>query len=123
MDPTQLAQLLESLQTIAASNKQMMETMQANAAALGEGTTTGTGATPTQATNSRDAAANAALTSIKVPLDMGDNAEERFVNFHDWIEEVKEKMTLADVADHHCIDVGRKRHQRFRRRQSRSRPA
>ena len=97
MDPTQLAQLINSFQTIAESNKQLMQTMQANAAAE-EGTTTGTGAT--QATNStRDAAANVALTSIKVPLDMGDNAEERLVNFHEWTEEVKDKMTVANVGD------------------------
>ena len=90
MDPTQLAQLLNSFQTIA-------NAMQLNAA-TGEGTTTGTGAN--QATNStRDAAANVALTSIKMPLDMGDNAEELLVNFHEWTEEVKDKMTVANVGD------------------------
>ena len=90
MDPTQLAQLITSFQTIA-------NAMQANAA-TGEGTTTGTGAT--QATNpTRDAAANVALTSIKIPLEMGDNAEELLVNFHEWTEEVKDKMTVANVGD------------------------
>ena len=90
MDPTQLAQLITSFQTIA-------NAMQANTA-TGEGTTTGTGAT--QATNStRDAAANVALTSIKIPLDRGDNAEKLLVNFHEWTEEVKDKMMVANVGD------------------------
>ena len=92
MDATQVAQLLASFQAIATSNQQMMENLQA---------TTGTGVTPIQATTptTRDAAANVALTSIKVPLDMGDSAEERLVNFYEWIEEVKDKMTVADVTD------------------------
>ena len=92
MDATQVAQLLASFQAIATSNQPMMQNLQA---------TTGTGVTPIQATTptTRDAAANVALTSIKVPLDMGDSAEERLVNFYEWIEEVKDKMTVADVTD------------------------
>ena len=63
--------------------------------------TTGTGTTSTtQApTQTRDAAANVALTSIKVPLDMGENAEERLVNFYEWVDEVRDKMTVAGVTD------------------------
>ena len=97
MDPAQVAQLLQSIQTMATS----MQVLQANAAAGGDGsTTTGTGTTVAQATNApRDAAADVALTGIKVPLDMGDNAEERLINFHEWIEEVNDKMTVAYVTD------------------------
>ena len=97
MDPEQLAQLLQSFQTIAESNKQLMANMQATAAVVED--TTGTGTTRTQATASRDAAANVALTSIKVPLDMGDDAEERLVNFHEWTEEVRDKLKVANVGD------------------------
>ena len=92
-----MAQLLASFQAIATSSQQMMATFNTNA--MG-GAPTGTGATPNQATTqTRDAAANVALTSIKVPLDMGDNAEECLVNFFEWIDEVKDKMTVADVTD------------------------
>ena len=99
MDAEQVAQLLASFQAIATSNQQMMATFQANANATGGGTTE-TGMPTTQVTTpTRDAAANVALTSIKVPMDMGNNAEECLVNFHEWIEEVKDKMAVADVAD------------------------
>ena len=92
-----MAQLLASFQAIATSSQQMMATF--NTTARG-GAPTGTGETLNQATTQmRDAAANVALTSIKVPLDMGDNAEERLVNFFEWIDEVKDKMTVADVTD------------------------
>ena len=40
-----------------------------------------------------------AMTSIKVPLDMSCSAEERLVNFHEWKEEVNEKMTVAGIHD------------------------
>ena len=97
MDAAQVTQLLQSIQTMATS----MAAMQANATTGGDGqTTTGSGMTLAQATNApRDAAADVALTGIKVPLDMGDNAEERLINFHEWIEEVDDKMTVANVKD------------------------
>ena len=97
MDPAQVAQLLQSIQTMATS----MQVLQANAAAGGDGsTTTGTGTTVAQATNApRDAAADVALTGIKILLDIEDNAEERLINFHEWIEEVNDKMTVAYVTD------------------------
>ena len=102
MEPEQIAQLLASFQTITASNQQMMEKLQLqkNNAALAEGVTIGTGTAPKQAPNRMsDAVANIALTGIKIPLDMGENAEERLVNFHEWTEEVKEKMMVVDVTD------------------------
>ena len=86
MDPTQLAELLTSFKTIADSNKQLMAQLQANATAATEATGAGPGAGATTAptnNSTRDSAANVALTSIKVPLDMGDNAEEQLVNFHE----------------------------------------
>ena len=103
MDADQVAQLLASFQTIATSNQQMMERFQA---------TTGTGTTPTtQApTQTRDAAANVALTSIKVPLNMGENAEERLVNFYGSVDEVRDKMTVARVpvlVNQSSVPIGR----------------
>ena len=77
-----------------------MQALQANATGGGDGTTTGTGTTLAQATTvPRDAAADVALTGIKIPLDMGDNAEERLINFHEWIEEIDDKLTVANVTD------------------------
>ena len=38
-----------------------------------------------------------ALTGIKIPLDMGRNAEERLVNFHEWKEDVEDRMAVAGI--------------------------
>ena len=40
-----------------------------------------------------------ALTGIKIPLDMGRDAEERLVNFHEWKEDVADRMTVAGIVD------------------------
>ena len=106
MDAEQIAALIASFQTMAQSNQQLVAAMQANnnAAALGTNGTNGeAGATATAAPGSRptqpDVVANVALTSIKVPMDMGENAEERLVNFHEWAEEVNDKLKVAGVDD------------------------
>ena len=40
-----------------------------------------------------------AIAGIKVPLDMGHDAEERLINFTEWREEIADKMTVAGIAD------------------------
>ena len=97
MDPAQLAQLLTSVQLIAQNNTTLMTTLQNNATTANAGA--GVATTPQTNNNSQDAAANVALTSIQVPLDMGENAEERLVNYHEWIKEVNDKMKVANVTD------------------------
>ena len=97
MDPVQLAQLLTSVQLIAQNNTTLMTTLQNNATTANAGA--GVATTPQTNNNSQDAAANVALTSIQVPLDMGENAEEQLVNYHEWIKEVNDKMKVANVTD------------------------
>ena len=46
-------------------------------------------------TPQKDLPGAVAMTGIKVPLDMNCSAEERLVNFHEWKEEVDEKMAVA----------------------------
>ena len=50
-------------------------------------------------TVSNDMMGAVALTSIKIPLTMGDSAEERLTNFNDWQEEVMDKLTVAGITD------------------------
>ena len=108
MDATAVEALLKSFQDMAKSNQDLVAAVQAGATAP-PGTTprdeTTTTATP------QDTAGAVALTNIKVPLDMGDSAEERLVNFHEWKEEIQDKLNVAgcarwETANHYRPDVG-----------------
>ena len=109
MDPTSLATLLQTIQEMtkssvdmAKSNQELVAAVQAGAAATTAAPTTAaaTAADGTRtATTMQDTAGAVALTNIKLPLDMGDSAEERLVNFHEWKEEIMDKLTVAGVLD------------------------
>ena len=95
MDATSLQTLLQTFQDMAKSNQELVAAVQAGATAP---TAASVGAETTTAAP-QDTAGAVALTNIKVPLDMGDSAEERLVNFHEWKEEVHDKLTVAAVDD------------------------
>ena len=97
MDATSVEALLKSLQDMAKSNQDLVQAVQAGATA--PNVTTPGVETTTTATTPQDTAGAVALTNIKVPLDMGDSAEERLVNFHEWKEEIQDKLTVAGVLD------------------------
>ena len=97
-----MLQLLQSFKEMAQANKELAA---AATAARTDNNPAADNATPannnTQITDtSCDAGAGAvALTGIKVPLDMGRDAEERLVNFHFWKEEVADRLDVAGVTD------------------------
>ena len=90
MDPTSLATLLQTFQDMAKSNQELVAAVQAGAAATTAAATTAaaTAADGTRTAPMQDTAGAVALTNIKLPLDMGDSAEERLVNFDEWKEEI-----------------------------------
>ena len=75
MDPETLVTLMKSLQDIAVSNQKVVAEMtkQQQPPTTGDRTTTTT-------TGGNDTMGAVALTGIKVPLAMGDSAEERLIN-------------------------------------------
>ena len=100
-----MQRLLTSFHEMAQANKELAAAATAAnnnrvaAAASNSGTTAGT-STPLVADVNTNAGAGAvALTGIKVPLDMGRDAEERLVNFHEWKEEVDDKLEVAGVTN------------------------
>ena len=101
MDPTSLATLLQTFQDMAKSNQELVAAVQAGEAATTAAPTTAaaTAADGTRTAPMQDTAGAVALTNIKMPLDMGDSAEERLVNFHEWKEEIMDKLTVAGVLD------------------------
>ena len=96
MDPAALTAIMESFQQMMAkSNADLVQAVQAGAAQ----STTAPPTAPTQTNNgdqqtSNDMMGAVALTGIKVPCSMGDSAEERLINFHEWKEEVNDKSML-----------------------------
>ena len=89
-----MAQLLQSFATMAQASKDLAAANTASNAAAATNNTN-------QVTDtSQGAGAGAvALTGIKVPLDMGRDAEERLINFHFWKEEVGDRLDVAGVTD------------------------
>ena len=96
MEPTQLQELLTSFQTMAKANQDMVALVQAERA-TGNVPTTDPTTTPT--TRHTDNPGVVAIAGIKVPLDMGTDAEERLINFTEWREEIADKMTVAGTTD------------------------
>jgi hypothetical protein len=101
MDPTSLAALIQSFQDMAKSNQEMARQNAELVAVVQSNANQQT--TPTAPPTTDDAETNitdaVALTAIKVPLTLGDSAEERLINFHEWKEEVQDKFTVAGVTD------------------------
>ena len=93
MDATAVEALLKSFQDMAKSNQDLVAAVQQ------AGTTTPASTLPTTGASTQDTAGAVALTNMKVPLDMGDSAEERLVNFHEWKEEIHDKLTVAGITD------------------------
>ena len=95
MDPEAVKALVESFQAMAKSNQELV-------AAFNAGASQPT-ATPETAnvnhTTPADTMGAVALTNIKVPMSMGDSAEELLTNFHEWKEEVMDKLTVAGITD------------------------
>ncbi len=93
-----MAQLLQSFQAMAQANKDLVAEVKAgreeanNAAQAASATTTTSNATA-------DLPGAVAITGIKVPMDMGRDAEERLVNFHRWKEDVADRMMVAGIND------------------------
>ena len=99
MDPNALAELLQTFKDMAKSNQEMAQSNKDLVEAVHAGTTN-PAPTPDTTTVSHSTSSNdVALANIKVPLDLGDSAEERLVNFHDWKDEVGDKLRVAGVAD------------------------
>ena len=91
---------LQTLQEMTKSNVDMAKSNQELMAAVHQaGGTTPSNAAPADGAATQDTAGAVALTNIKVPLDMGDSAEEQLVNFHEWKEEIHDKLTVAGVTD------------------------
>ena len=95
MDPEAVKSLLESFQQMAKSNQDLVAAVQQGTTAAPTTTTT----TVDNRTAPNDMMGAVALTSIKVPLTMGDSAEERLINFNEWREEVMDKLTVAGITD------------------------
>ena len=98
MDAAAVQSLIESFQQMARSNQELVQLVQAGA----NQPQTAPPTAPTTTTNGEHQTANdmagaVALTGIKVPLSMGDSAEERLINFHEWKEEVNDKLEVAGV--------------------------
>ena len=97
---------LRNFQEMAAANKELAAaaTTAATAAANAVKNNTTNNAPTTATVRAADedgfvagGAGSVALTDIKIPMDMGEDAEERLVNFHEWKEEVADKMDVAGV--------------------------
>ena len=98
MDPTQMAALLQSFQEMAQANKDLVAEVKAGREREEQRAT----AAPTLAAGiaaTNDLPGAVALTGIKIPLDMGQDAEERLVNFHEWKEDVNDRLTVAGITD------------------------
>ena len=98
-DPAMMEQMISMFKDMAKTNQELVAAMKTSveatqtrndAPAAGEHSTV---EAPT------DVRANVALTNIRVPLEMGDSAEERLVNFHEWKEEVNDKLKVSGVRD------------------------
>ena len=98
MEPAQLQELLASFQAMAKANQDLVAEVQAGR------TTTTTAATTTATTTTTTASSNdnpgaVAIAGIKVPLEMGNDAEERLINFTEWKDEIADKLTVAGITD------------------------
>ncbi len=98
MDATQMAALLQSFQDMAQANKDLVAEVKAGRE---EANAANANATQNMQTGSENAElpGAVAIAGVKMPLDMGRDAEERLVNFHEWKEEVADRMAVAGIAN------------------------
>ena len=94
MDPTQLQELLASVSLMAKASQDMAAELQASRAQNNAGD-----ASQTPTTQRNDNPGAVAIAGIKVPLDLGTDAEERLINFTEWKEEIADKMKVAGITD------------------------
>ena len=100
MDPTQMAEFLKSFQDLAKSNAELVKEVKAGREESTAAASTTTTTTTTTPDNSMiGLSGNVALSGIKIPCDMGRDAEERLINFHEWKEEIEDRMNVAGVID------------------------
>ena len=99
MDPAAVASLLESFQAMAKSNQELVQAVQGRAIEPTTPQATSNTTTDGDHQTTNDLMGAVALTGIKVPCSMGDSAEERLINFHDWKEEVNDKLNVAGITD------------------------
>ena len=97
MDQDAVKSLLESFQQMAKSNQELVAAVQAGA--VQQPATPAPAPTVGNQTAPNDMMGAVALTGIKIPLTMGDSAEERLINFNEWREEVMDKLTVAGITD------------------------
>ena len=93
-----MAQLLQSFQDMALANREMVAEVKAAREEASNAATTAATHGSAGATNAELPGA-VAITGIKVPLDMGRDAEERLINFHEWKEDVADRMTVAGIVN------------------------
>ena len=96
MDPASLQTMIESFQAMAKANQDLVAAM---ATQQGEVPATAPTVDTTNQAAQNNMAGAVALTGIKIPLTLGDSAEERLVNFHEWKNEVMDKLTVAGITD------------------------
>ena len=97
MDQNAMAALLQSFQTMAKANQELVAKV--TAGATQPTATAGNEGNDASSTARHDTAGAVALTGIKVPMTMGDSAEERLINFHEWKDEIMDKLTVAGIDD------------------------
>ena len=97
MDPAAMTALIESFQqAMAKSNQGLVQAIQSGTAQpASTPTSTTTTSSGTHQATTNDMMGAVALTGIKVPFSMGDSDEERLINFHEWKEEVNDKLDVA----------------------------
>ena len=98
MNPEEIAALIASFQTMAKSNADLAAAVQAGASQP-PASPTSTTANVAAGTPPETTAGAVALADVKVPMKMGDNAEERLINFHQWKEEVNDKLDVTGITD------------------------
>ncbi len=91
-----MAILLQSFQDMAQANKDLVAEVKAGRE---EANNAATAAATGAAEGTAELPGAVAITGIKVPLDMGRDAEERLINFHEWKEDVADRMTVAGIVN------------------------
>ena len=97
MDANQMAILLQSFQDMAQANKDLVAEVKAGREEANSNIATAAATGAAERTATTELPGAVAITGIKVPLDMGRDAEERLINFHESKEDVADRMTVAGI--------------------------
>ena len=92
-----MAILLQSFQDMAQANKDLVAEVKAGREEANSNVATAAATGAAERTATTELPGAVAITGIKVPLDMGRDAEERLINFHEWKEDVADRMTVAGI--------------------------